>query len=181
MTLNRSAMPAGQIVRHYNGQMLVASGSVLFISDLYNYGVFNPATGYIPFIEPISVIEPTDGGIYLVADQAYWLGGDLRTTSLDSKLPYGAVPGTSGFSTRYMQAYWMSFAGLVIADEQGNVKNVQEDNLEFSAATAGASLWRERDGMRHLLTTRSGQGPDTAALGCYLDAEVVRMETANDL
>lgn len=175
-TLNRELMPAGSIVRHYNGRMLVASGNTLFLSDPYRYGLYDPSVGYIPFPAAVSVVEPMAAGVYIVADKTYWIG-DLLADALQEKLAYGGTPGTSGRSPDGTQAFWQSPRGLVLGDADGNVSNVQEHALKFSAARSGASLYREQDGMTHIVSTRYGAEPSVAAATSYMEAEIVRKGT----
>lgn len=175
-TLNRALMPAGTVVRHYNGRMLVASGSTVYMSEPYTYGLYNPSAGYIPFRADVTVIEPTDNGVYIVADKTYWFD-DLVAGTPQDLLPYGALPGSSGRSPRDDSVFWQSDRGLIVADKNQVVKNVQEDALAFGPARTGASLFRETDGMAHIVTSRAGTGPNTAAASSFMDAEIVRAGT----
>lgn len=175
-TLNTALTPAGTVVRHHQGRMLVASGNVLFASNPYHYGIYDPSSGYFPFPAPISVIEPTDNGVYICADKTYWID-DLFADVLQEVLPYGAVPGTSGRSPIDEQVFWQSTRGLVVADKNQTAKNVQEHALELSAASSGASLFRERNGSHHIVSTRFGVEPSVAAATSFMDAEVVRKGT----
>ncbi|RZL88828.1 MAG: hypothetical protein EOP82_21670 [Variovorax sp.] len=176
-TLNRELMPAGTIVRHYNGCLLVASGNVLHVSEPYNYGLRNPSKGYIPFPEDITVIEPTANGVYLCADKTYWIADLLMEGALAEVLPYGGIPGTSGRFPREDKVFWQSSNGLVVGDKAGAAKAAQEGALEFSGASSGASLYRERDGMHHIVSTRFGVEPSVAAATSFMDARIVRKGT----
>lgn len=175
-TLNTALMPAGTIVRHFNGRMLVANGPSLYVSNPYNYGIYDPSSGYFPFPENISVIEPTDNGIYICADKTYWIN-DLFSDTLQEMLPYGGIPGTSGRTPDSTKVFWQSPRGLVVADKNASVKNVQEENVEMSAASFGASIYRERDGMHQVISTRFGVEPSVAVATSFMDAEVIRKGT----
>jgi hypothetical protein len=175
-TLNTALMPAGRIVRHYNGRMLVASGNTLFASKPYYYGIYDPSSGYFPLPAEITVVEPTDNGLYICADKTYWVG-DLFSDKLQEMLPYGGIFGSSGRSPDAETVYWQSPRGLVVADKNASVKNVQEDALEFGEAQSGASLYRERDGAHHIVSTRIGVEPSVAAATSYMEAEVIRKGT----
>lgn len=175
-TLNTAILPPGTIVRHYNGRTLVVSGAMLYYSLPYYYGVYDPSAGYIPFPEPITVVEPTDGGVYICADKTYWLA-DFEAGSIQQVLPYGGIAGTGGRSPTGNEVFWQSPRGLVVGDKNMSVKNVQEEALMFSPASSGASLFREKDGMTHIVTSRAGAQPVTSAASSYADAEVVRQGT----
>ena len=175
--LNTALMPPGAIVRHYNGCMLVTAGPVLYVSLPYRYGLFDPSKGYIPLPADITMVEPTTNGVYVAADKTYWIADLLAQDQLLERLPYGAIPGTSGRSPDDLSAFWQSPRGLIVGDENGVVKAVQEDALALSAAASGASLYRERDGAVHIVSSRAGAQPNVAAATTFMEAEIVRKGT----
>lgn len=175
-TLNLATMPPGSIVRHYNGRMLVANSNVLFASKPYNYGLFDPSAGYFPFPAPITVVEPTDNGVYLCADKTYWIA-DFFDGTPQEMLPYGGIARTSGRSPDETKVFWQSPRGLVVADKNASVQNMQEAALELAPAAAGASLYREQDGMHHIISTRFGVETSVAVATSFMDAEVIRKGT----
>lgn len=171
-----ATMPPGSIVRHYNGRMLVAAGPNLFVSEPYRYGVFDPTRGYFGFSGDITVLEPTDNGLYIAADRTFWVG-DLFSDALQEVLPYGAVAGSSVRSADDETVYWQSERGLIRADKNMAVTNVQEDALAIRGGREGATLFREVNGQTHVVATRS-QVPETKAVAfTYMDAEIVRKGT----
>jgi len=170
-------MPAGDIVRELNGRLLVAVGNALFYSEPYAYALTNPERNYVMFHEPITVVEPVNNGVYVVADQAYWIAGDIASTELNPVLPYGGVAYSSGQVLHKNECFWMSTRGLVVADQNGGVRNVQEGNIVVSPAMAGASLMRESDGIKQLIASTFGSEVSQAAARSYMDAEIVRKGT----
>lgn len=176
MTLNRAVMPAGQIVRHFQGRMLVAAGTVMYVSDPYYYGLYNPSAGYIPFPSAVTVIAPTDNGVYICADKTYWLS-NVESGELQEVLPYGGLLGSDGRSPDNETVFWQSPRGLVVADKNMSVKNVQEKALDFGAASSGASLYRERDGMAHVVASRASASLPAAAASSYMEARVIQKGT----
>ena len=176
-TINRATMPAGQIVRHYRGSLLVAAGRILFVSDPYNYGVVNMAKGWFPLPSTLTLVEPTDNGVYIgTEDAVYWIN-DLFNDALQDVLTYGALPFTSARSTTDTKVFWMTNRGLIQADENMSVKNLQEANLDFGDATSGATLYRERDGATHVVASRANVQQATAAVSSWMEAEVIRKGT----
>lgn len=177
-TLLMRPMPAGQIVRYAHGRLLVASGSMLYFSEPFAPALHNPSKGYIPFPERITVVEPTDGGVYVVADETYWLAGpDITQSEVVTKLPYGAVEGTSGQNPRDKTVFWFSSQGLVVGTPDGQVKNLQEDAVSVDPASSGATLYREQNGMRQLVSSLFGSGTSVAAASSFMSAEIVRKES----
>ncbi|MBS0453950.1 MAG: hypothetical protein JSS14_21830 [Proteobacteria bacterium] len=175
-TLNTALMPAGSIVRHYNGRMLVAAGQVLFASNPYNFGIYDPSSAYFPFPAPITVVEPMENGLYICADQTYWIA-DLFGGTLQTLAPYGAIPGSVARSIDDQFVFWQSPMGLIRAGKNADVKAVQEDALEFGNAASAATLYRQRDGMHAVVSTRHGVEPSIAVATSFMDAEVIQKGT----
>lgn len=176
-TLMLTSMPAGDIVRELNGRLFTAVGNALFYSEPYAYALTNPERNYVVFDAPITVVEAVDNGLYVVADQAYWIAGDIADAELSPVLPYGAVPGSSGQVPNENKCWWMSTRGVVIGDQSGQVRNLQDDSVVIDKAGAGAGLFRETDGIKQVLTSLFSSSPSGAAARSYMDAEIVRKGT----
>lgn len=176
-TLFMAPMPPGQIVRYNNGRLLVASGSMLYYSEPYALALYRPARGFIPFPEPITMIESLPSGFYVSADRTYWVAGDVGGAELAEVLPYRAVLGTSGAAPDGEACWWMSERGQVRADDQGQVNNVQEEAVSPAGASYGASFLREQDGKKHIVSALFGAQEQATVARTYMDAEVIRKET----
>ena len=174
-TLLLEPMPAGSIVRHAMGRLLVAVGNLLCYSEPFANGLFRPSKNYIPFAAPVSVVEPCGGGAFVVADKTYWFEGDLAAASMAEKLPYGAAPHSGGSGpTDSNTVFWISTRGLVFGGADGSVRNAQEKQLALAGGAAGATLYREQEGLTHILTAVRDPMKTTAAASSYFDAEIVR-------
>lgn len=141
----KGPMPAGNIVRHYLTVLLVASGKTLYYSDSYNFGLTTPGKNYITFADDITIVRPCVKGVYVVAgSKTYWLTS-LGVTEQDMVpvLPYGAVAGSDGEMPNAEKVFWLSAKGLVVADQMGQVANLNESNLLLDLAGSGASLFIE--------------------------------------
>ena len=176
-TILLSRMPAGQIVRYADGRLIVASGNILYYSELFAPTLHNPAKNYIPFAENITMILPCEGGIYVSADKTYWIAGDLASGAINTVLPYKAVFGTDAAIPNSTSVWWMSDRGMIVGAPGGQVENVQEKFVAVDAATAGASLYREQDGMRQMLSSLFGTQTNVMAASSYMEFEVIRKET----
>ena len=177
-TLGLRPMPAGEIVREHGGRLLVVSGSTLYYSEPFGYGLHDPLRGRIPFGGRITLLAPVEGGCYVGTEtETFWLpGGDIEKTEVVEMLPYGAVPGTDTALENETGVAWMSTRGLIVADAQGQAKNVQEDTVAVGPAQIGATLYREQDGMRQLVAAVSGAQESRAAANSFMTMEVVRKE-----
>ena len=177
-TMNLRPLPAGRFVREYHGRLLVADASGLYYSEPWAYGLYNPLRGYIP-LPDITLLEPGQTGVYVAtADKTYWLSGlDVdQVERVAEMLPYGAVEGSATRIENSNDIAWFSVRGLVIGTQDGQVKNMQEENIAVGAAQVGATLYREQDGMRQLVAAVSGAQESRAAANSFMTMEVVRKE-----
>ncbi|MEG0194488.1 MAG: hypothetical protein RR857_23855 [Comamonas sp.] len=178
-TLLLEPMPAGSIVRHSNGRLIVAVGNLLIYSEPFMPGLYRPSKNYIPFPARITLIEPCGRGIFVAADKTYWLGGEITGASLDEVLPYGALPHSGGNDPiKPDTCFWMSERGLVFGAKDGSVSNVQEDQLALSGGTAGATVFREHGGQKHVLAAVQDPSKTQASFGGRFDAEIIRKGVA---
>ena len=170
-------LPAGHIVRYLNGRMLVAAGDTLYYSEPYQLGLFDPTKDYIQFPEPITMVEPCQNGFYVSADQTYWVAGDPEKAELNPVLPYRAVLGTSGPVPNTNSVWWMSERGTILGTQDGQVENLQEKNVAVDPAIVGASLFREQDGMKQMVSSLFSPQSTVISASSFMDAEIVRKET----
>ena len=179
MTRRMQPMPAGSIVRLSNGRLLSAVGSVLFYSEPFMPGLYRPESGYIPFPDPISIVETTANGVYIAAGEVtYFAKGDLAQAELKTVLHYGAVPRTGGRLPNSPDCWWLGTRGIVIGDDDGNVKNDQEEEVRIDSALVGAAMFREQDGMNQFVAGTFGTRPTKAVVGSWADAEIIHKESA---
>ena len=144
LTELKGPLPAGGIVRHLLGRLLVADGSTLYYSDPYNFGLTTPARNYIQFAEDITIVRPCVNGVYVVAGTTYWFSGiGTPEQSLLQTLPYGAVAGSDGEIPNAEKVFWLSEKGLVIADQTGQAVNINESNLLLNLTGSGSALFVE--------------------------------------
>jgi hypothetical protein len=177
-TLNLRPLPAGRFVREYHGRLLVADGFGLYYSEPWAYGLYNPLRGYIP-LAGITLMEPGQTGVYVAtADKTYWLSGlDVdQVERMVDLLPYGAVEGSAARMENSNDIAWFSARGLVVGTQDGQVKNTQEETVAVGAAQTGATLYREQDGMRQLVSSGVPGQTSRAAASSYMAMEVVRKE-----
>lgn len=172
-TLLKAPMPAGEIIRICYGRILVASGNVLYYSDVYS-SLTSPAGNYIQFPSAVTMVEPVQGGVFVAdADRTYWLAGDIAQAELKAVLPYGAIPGASGAVPNTTAAWWMSARGVVIG-KAGEVENLQEARIAVTPSASAAGAFIERDGAQQIVVPMFDPTPSKTAASSWMDAEVVR-------
>lgn len=171
-----SPPPAGRIIRITDGRAYVADalGNV-FYSEPFQYDHFGP-DNYLQFPAPVDIMEPVKGGIYFAhGNQTDFYAGEPEDGSdISTVLPYGGIYGTGRKMTNSDNVCWQSQRGMVIAGPAGQIKNVQEDNVATESAVSGATLIKEKDGLRQFIAAL--HQPTTSALAAtsWITAEKVR-------
>jgi hypothetical protein len=149
--------PAGSILANFSGRLLSADGHALTYSEPYRPGLYNPVKGRIEFADTISNVVAATSGVYVVADQTWWLAGpDISVADAVPLLPYGGVPGTRFAIPNTENVGWFGNRGVVIGSGSGEVKAIQEEALAVDTGTDGAVLVREVEGTRSLVVCLSG-------------------------
>lgn len=171
------SMPAGHIVRWSNGRLLVANDNILYYSEPYAPTLFNPLKNFIQFSERITMVLPTDFGMYIGADKTYWLAGeDINKAELISVMPHTVTEGTEWSVPNSNDVGWYGSRGLVRADQNGKATLQQDDSIAPDLAGSGAAIYREVDGMKYTIASLSNANASFAAAKSFMEAEVIRKE-----
>ena len=169
------AVPAGSIVREFNGRMYVAVGKIVWFTDPFTLGSVQKQRNFIQFPADVTIMEPVTGGIWFVADQTYfYAGGGPDEFMPKPQLNYGAVPGTSLKVPYTNDVMWYSERGAVMATQDGQIKNVQEANIAAESGTVGATLIREENGIKQFIASIRNQSVSPLAATSFMDMEVIR-------
>lgn len=171
------AVPAGSIVRHFNGRIYVAVGKTVWFTDPFTLGSVQKQRNFIQFAAPVTIMEPVTHGIWFAADQTYfYAGGGPDTFTPLPQLNYGAVPGTSVKVPYTNDVMWYSERGAVMATQDGQIKNVQEANIAAESGTIGAALIREENGIKQFIASVRNQSISPLAASSFMDMEVIRKQ-----
>ena len=173
--------PAGRLIRFYNGRCYIADDSgLIWYSQPLSYHLFNLASDYLFFPEAVTVMEPTDTGIFVATDkQHYFLfgaGPEDDGFQLVDRLDYGA-PFNNGQHPNFAgggDVTWQSHRGQIVASGDGSLRNVVEDNAAVDNGSAAATLIREDDGERQFIASIDTAQPSTLAVSNWITAEVIR-------
>jgi len=170
-------MPPGHIVRVLNGRLFVAVDDTMYWSEALRYGLTHPVNNRLRFSAGrLKLMEPIDAGgegpgMYVSSgDRTYWLGGnDPGTFSQKIVDPYGAIPGTGisvpakVFGLEEIQgnvAYWINDNGVaVLGLPGGQITKIRADQIAAPIARSGASMFRERNGIKQVVTSLSETAP----------------------
>ena len=161
------ALPPGQHITYFQGQLYIAAGKVVYISDALcdHYDV---RTGFRVFSGNISMIAAVDKGIY-VADGTTWFmtrSPALRVDEPDefrreSVLDADAIPGTdvvfkgnkikNGIEGNYL--VWTSTEGICVGDSSGKILFQTSDKYKLPNYATGGAFLRDENGVIHYITT----------------------------
>ena len=180
MTLYKAPMPAGQIVRQHRGKLLVARDAVVFTSQPYAYGIYDPVEDFMQFPTEVTLLEPVGAGLFIAADKTYFLP-DGQNAAIVEVLPYGAPRGAAVQRGEGGGIYWMGDRGLVQATDDGQAKNVNDGVLAVPKPHSAALLVREERGIEQVVAaTQSKQGSSVAVAQGVLEAQVIKRGVFND-
>lgn len=166
--------PAGNIVRFYRGRMFIVSGSTVYYTQPHQLGRAHNKN-YFPMPATITVFEPVTNGIWCVADQTYFLRGEDPTKfTAEPQLNYGAVAHTGLKIPNTNDVLWMSVRGTCRGDQDGNVVNLQEENVAVRPGASGAAYVRELNGLRQYVAAYQPSGASVFQNTTWATAEAVR-------
>lgn len=190
-TLFLSEPPLGTAITADSGFVWVANGKYLYRSEPLMPHLFKLRENYFEFAGDISIIAAVENGIYVAADETFFIPTTENVPERRTLLPYGAVPGTViyipgekiGDGESRVWAGWLSTKGFILASPDGQVRNVTEANTALVDGIEGGSLVRDDNGYTRVVTT-SKQNSESAGLRAtdYVDATIKKcpaQSTAN--
>lgn len=155
--------PAGHIVAHYRGRMLVAIDNSLFYSDAFGYELFDLRHWYT-FDSRIQIVAPTENGIFVATEHRteFVQGKDAHEFELIHRADYGAVEGTLAYLPARLLgldggeddvAIWTATQGICLGMAGGSLLNLTNPNYQIPVrANGGASTVRTVDNVTHYVT-----------------------------
>jgi len=170
-----SPMPAGSSIAYHAGRLLVAVGQYLIYSEPFTPNLRDESRGFEVFPAPITCLAAVEGGVFVMADQTYFLPAGVPSQAVRAVLSYGAPQQMAGY-TDDGGAFWMAAKGLVRANAQGELANVQERHIAMEVSGSAATLHREADGAQAIVATLSQPESIAASVGSYAQARLVRKE-----
>jgi hypothetical protein len=131
----------GQIVRYWNGRVLVARGSTLLYSQPMRYGLFDRRHDFAQFPHRITLMQPVEGGVFVgtKAGVSFLAGGEPAAWVVK---PTGGQPPIAGTGTsvdadqlggdaRGRLALWVARNGFVLGTPDGAILEPQKDRIRI--------------------------------------------------
>lgn len=174
-----SPPPAGSIIRHYKSRMYITNGKVTWYSEPYSFDHFRLGESFLQFPYETTVMEPVTSGIFFASDKetSFYSGNPEDGFNVDPKFNYGGIYGTSKKVPNSDDVIWQSQRGTIKGSANGECVNIQELNVATESGTSGATLIREQDGLRQVITSINNPTTSTLAAASFIEAEVIRRAT----
>lgn len=165
MTQFANKPPVGHIVREHNGRLFIARGDTIFYTMPQIYSLCRISKDFLPrFPERIKMICPTEGGFYVDAGELYFVSfPNAESPALVEELgsDYSVIEGTDrevpafwfGVETPGNVGFWWTERGWpVVGGPEGAIRPLGEDKLAIPKYEFGATLLREREGLKQLIS-----------------------------
>ena len=165
----------------YNGRIYSAVGNALLATQALNYDLTRPSTDYVLMPDAVTMVKSVVDGIYVgtMHGVTFLDGKELgqfttRPADMLAPVPGSALHVDGGlFGEPGKGVVWLTRRGWVYAGASGRVKRLTESQMSVPEYDRAASLYREHDGMRQLVTFVKGGGEAAGASDSY-DVEIVR-------
>lgn len=156
-TRNLGRMTGGECVRMWNGRLLVSEGNTLYIGEPMRYGLYSPRFGFVQRPTPITLVAPTDGGVFIGTEhETVRLSGrkpdDWTLTHVDcgvavpfsdTSVPLDAFK-AEWATTNERAAAWLTDAGYVVGLPAGEVVSPQASRLRLERSARATTAYRNR-------------------------------------
>lgn len=155
-------MPPCTILAYFDGRIYGANGSTIFKTRPLQYHLTKPSADYHALPASVTMIAPVSDGIYISADQIYWMTvGEDGSAGIVDIMNDQAVPGTvtpingnyigEGAAGEHVMFYGKH--GLYLASPGGQIKNLTTGRIDFGSPTRGAVALRRDQRGAHLIST----------------------------
>lgn len=164
-TLLYSRVPPCTHVRAFKGRLWFVIDDTVFYTDALRYGLYRLHLNYYRFPDRINMFEVVEDGFYVgTAKHTHFLKGTDPAKMVSTVVElHGAVAGTglqvrgADFGDKVPQGpvvvWWTNKGSLVRGEPGGNVVPLTEGRLSLPQYAAGATMFRELRGMKHLVST----------------------------
>jgi hypothetical protein len=138
--------PPGQLLEYYRGSIYIASGNAVLHTSPLRYGLYDPRTDFYLYGERVTLLAAVEDGIYISADQTYFLSNAgttdtaRRHANQEAVFPYRAVEGAVCKMKDTHEVMWLSERGIIVGADGGKVKNITEAQVameKFDKACLG--------------------------------------------
>ena len=163
-TLHLSVPPFGSALAHYNGWIFIVDAAdprIVWYTEAQDFDHVDKRSNYYQF-SPVSLIAATLDGLYVCADQTYFLPqAGQKEAGQRLVLEVGAIANSASTIPNTTDAIWMTSRGPCIGKDGGIVELLVEKSIASGEMANAASMVREKDGIRQFVVV----GNNTQASG----------------
>lgn len=136
----------GNHLTEFAGRMLISEGSVIWVSELYDFGLYDKAERFVQFNTKVLMMKPVDAGLFVSTERfTYFLEGLSPTQWKPWKLAgYPAVEWSDaidyvnsvdlGFEQSGLCPLWASPEGAIMGLPTGQIINLNKDKVIYPEA-----------------------------------------------
>lgn len=186
--------PLATEIAAYRGRIWMAAGKMLWATELYLYHYVDRTRTFFQLEADILMLAPVEDGIYVATEtNVYFLrGNQLTEMRLEPLMTARVAPGSlvrapvssvhpdarQGNMTEGEAVVFLTDAGICAGMPGGRLYNLTSGTMEFPTAIQAAGLLRDEGGYTsYIASMDSGGTPSaSAALGDYVDAEIIRFQ-----
>lgn len=169
------APPAASIIRQHHGRIFFVAGNIVHYTEPYAFNWVDPVKNFWEFDATVTLLEPVESGLYIAAGNTYFYRFKDPDDAVVVKLfNYDAIPYASTKLPHNEGVVWQSTRGTIMAGQDGNAKNIQEERAAADTAATGAALLREMDGLRQFIVSTPDSDVSPLAAKSFFDAEIIR-------
>lgn len=173
-TLNLEQPKPGTIVRYFNGRIYTARHDTVVFTEALRYGLTRPSQGIYMFPSDVTLLEPVSDGVYVGSKEGVvFLRGmdpyDITQINVLSHSPVPRavtrVPGEFFESNEGLVPVWWGHDGAMVAGlPGGRIQQLSKDRLAVPRFGSGAMMYREQEGMAHVVSSLQ-KGGEYSAMG----------------
>lgn len=177
-TAHLSPPPKGCALAQYNGKIFIVDAAdprVLWFTENLDYDHVDTRKNYYQFGVDISVIAAVTDGLYVCADQTYFLpNAGSPDAGQRVVLGFGAVAGSATQIPNSANMIWMTEHGPAIGKDGGAIELIAENSIASGDMINAAGMVREKDGIRQFVVVGNNTQESALQAGSYAEAEIVR-------
>lgn len=185
-SFNVYGAPNGHIIRQAHGYMFIAQDNILWYSEPFTPEWWKPHSNFMIFEDRIRAVMPTEGGMWVAADQLYYLSG--RNPANMNKKAVEPVKAVEGSDVKVVGAYifientpigykWLitTDKGIFVCFNDGIALNMTEKNVAFPEADEGTAVFVQEDGInRYMALLKEKRDSENTAVGDLVTATIIR-------
>lgn len=168
--------PQGHIVRSHRGVLLVADGSVLWMTAPMRPHAVNRMRGFFQYPERITEVVPTPDAVFVGADATYAVS-NIELEPRQAQVYTQPIVAGTGVRNEDGTCFWLCEDGYVQGTPGGQIEVITEPRWAPLIAAKGASGKVSIDGRDMMVTTLKGKPRENSLAAVdYFQSEIVRYE-----